>query len=87
MKYDKSKYEQIPDEVVVIKDHILSEIGEEQTFVIMMALMSALIEVMIKTAPNKETALETVVEIALSMTASINACDEAKLCGWNETVQ
>jgi hypothetical protein len=87
MSYDESQYELMPDEIIAIKDHILSEVGGKQTEQIIMALMSALIEVMVKTAPNKESALETVVQIALSMTASINACDEANICIWNETIQ
>ena len=87
MSYDESQYELMPDEILAIKDHILAEVGGKRTEQIIMALMSALIEVMIKTAPNKESALDTVVQIALSMSASINACDEANICIWNETIQ
>jgi hypothetical protein len=80
-------YETMPDEVLKVKDEILDDLGGERTHVVIMALMSALIEVIIRTAPSKECAIETSAGIALSMEASIRACDEAGAANWSDSVQ
>jgi hypothetical protein len=83
----EDNYEMMPDDVLKIKDKILDELGGERTHIIIMALMSALIEVIIRTAPSKESAIETSAGIALSMGASIRACDEAGMANWSEPLQ
>lgn len=85
--YDENQYELMPDEVLKIKDQILEVLTQQQTPNVIMALMSAMIEVMVTTGPSKQSAIDTVAQIALSMTASINACDEVGMCNWNDRLQ
>lgn len=84
---EEAAYEMMPDAVLEVKDRILEEMEGEATHIIIMALMSSIIEVIVRTAPSKESALETTGGIALSMAASINACDEARMCNWSDPVQ
>lgn len=80
-------YELMPDNVLEVKDRILEEVEGESTQIIIMALMSAIIEVIVRTGPSRDSAMETVSGITLSMAASINACDEAGMCNWNDSIQ
>ena len=84
---EELSYEMMPDDVLEVKDSILESVEGERTHIIIMALMSAIIEVIVRTAPSKESALETTGGIALSMAASINACDEARMANWSDPVQ
>ena len=84
---DNVELELVPDNVLEIKNRILNEIQEEQTNFVVMALMSAMVEVIVTTGPNLDAALKTVAHMAVSLAESIKACDEAKLCNWNETLQ
>ena len=84
---EELSYEMMPDDVLEVKDSILENVEGERTHIIIMALMSAIIEVIVRTAPSKESALETTGGIALSMAASINACDEARMANWSDPVQ
>lgn len=84
---EELSYEMMPDDVLEVKDSILEGVEGERTHIIIMALMSAIIEVIVRTAPSKESALETTGGIALSMAASINACDEARMANWSDPVQ
>lgn len=84
---DNIQLELVPDNVLEIKNRILNEIQEEQTGLVVMALMSAMVEVIVTTGPSLDIALKTVANLAVSIAESIKACDEAKLCNWNETLQ
>lgn len=84
---DNMQLEMVPENVLEIKNRILSEIQQEQTGLVIMALMSAMVEVIVTTGPNLDAALKTVAHMAVSLAESIKACDEAKLCNWNETLQ
>jgi len=84
---ENDMYELMPDEILKIKDRILDEIGIEETSKIIMALMSAMIEVIVRTGPSKSSAMETVAGISISMAESIKACDSAGMCNWSESVQ
>lgn len=84
---DADVFELMPNEVIEIKDRILNEVEMEETSKIVMALMSALIEVIVRTGPSKSSALETVAGISISMAESIKACDAARMCNWNDSVQ
>lgn len=80
-------YDDVPEYIFRINDKILSAVHGEKTADIIMALMSTLSEVMIRTAPSKASALETTAGIALSMAASIHECDHQGICNWNDRLQ
>jgi hypothetical protein len=84
---NKHQFEDMPSNILDIKDRILEEIGMEETSKIIMSLMSALTEVMVRTAPSMASALETVDGLSISMTESIKACDSAGICNWSDRVQ
>lgn len=84
---DEVMYELMSEEVLKIKDQILHNLAGETTQDVIMSLMSAMIEVVVTTGPSKESALETVAAIAVSMAASIKACDEVGMCNWNDRLQ
>jgi hypothetical protein len=84
---EEEMYENIPDDILRINDKILSAVKDEKTANIILSLMSTLAEVMIRTAPNKASALETTAGIAYSISASIEACDDQGMCNWNDRLQ
>lgn len=84
---DDDRFEVIPENVIKLKDNLLLELEAENTGVVIMSLMSALVEVIVTTGPDLEKVLETVEHLKLSMEASIKACDAAGLCNWSKTRQ
>lgn len=83
MTKEEHEFALMPKEIIEVKDRILDELEGDSTATIIMALMSTLIEVIVRTAPSKESALETINHMSISMIASVKACDDAGLCEWN----
>jgi hypothetical protein len=72
------------EEILDITDNILAALDGETAAVGLYVLTCVISNIIIQTAPSKETALETIVRMSAAIKKNVIDLDDEGICGWNE---
>jgi hypothetical protein len=72
------------EEILDITDDILAALDGETAAVGLYVLTCVISNIIIQTAPSKETALETIVRMSAAIKKNVLDLDDEGICAWNE---